>query len=126
MKAVTLGFALLAGALIGGGTIQAIHAQARPPVFLIFDAEIKDQAAYQPFVQTAVREIQSHGGRFLVLGATPEVVSGSPTPNRISISQWSSKDEVMRWFNSEAMKPVREAQAKYTTTRLVVVEGRAQ
>jgi uncharacterized protein (DUF1330 family) len=116
---------LLAGMAIGGGAIQVIHAQARPPVFLIFDAEVKDRANYQPFLETAVKEIQGQGGKFLVRGTRPEVLSGPPTPNIISISQWNSKESVLGWFNSEAMKPVRDAQEKYTVTRLLVVEGLA-
>jgi uncharacterized protein (DUF1330 family) len=58
-------------------------------------------------------------------GAKPEVLNGSPTPNILSISQWPNKEDALRWYNSEAMKPVKEAQAKYTTTRLSIVEGKA-
>jgi uncharacterized protein (DUF1330 family) len=117
---------LLAGMGLGAIVMQGLHAQASPPVYLIFDAEIKDQAAYQPFLQTAVREVQSQGGRFIVAGATPEMLSGSgSSSNRISVSQWPNKEAIRQWFNSDAMKPVREAQEKYTTTRLYIVEGRA-
>ena len=117
---------LLAGMGLGAIVMQGLHAQASPPVYLIFDAEIKDQAAYQPFLQTAVREVQSQGGRFIVAGATPEILSGSgSSSNRVSVSQWPNKEAIRQWFNSDAMKPVREAQEKYTTTRLYIVEGRA-
>jgi uncharacterized protein (DUF1330 family) len=92
--------------------MQAIYAQATPPVFLIFDTEIKDQASYQPFLQTAVKEIQDQGGKFLVRGAKPEILSGPPTPNIMSVSQWNNKESVKRWFNSEAMKPVRGSTGK--------------
>jgi uncharacterized protein (DUF1330 family) len=117
---------LLAGMGLGAIVMQGLHAEASPPVYLIFDAEIKDQAAYQPFLQTAVREVQSQGGRFLVAGATPEMLSGSgSSSNRVSVSQWPNKEAIRQWFNSDVMKPVREAQEKYTTTRLYIVEGRA-
>jgi uncharacterized protein (DUF1330 family) len=118
-----IGLALLAGTALGAGTMQAINAQTKPPAFLIFDSEVKDQAGYQPFLQTAVKEIQSQGGKFLVRGAKPEVLSGPPNPNIISISQWNDKESIKRFFDSEAIKPVREAQAKYTNTRLLIVEG---
>ena len=117
---------LLAGMGLGAIVMQGLHAQASPPVYLIFDAEIKDQAAYQPFLQTAVREVQSQGGRFIVAGATPETLSGSgSSSNRVSVSQWPNNEAIRQWFNSDAIKPVREAQEKYTTTRLYIVEGRA-
>ena len=117
--------ALVAGIGLGALAIQALHAQAKPPVFLIFDAEIKDRAAYQPFLQTAVKEVQAQGGKFIIAGARPEVLSGEPSPNIISISRWENKEDIIRWFNSDAMKPVRDAQAKYTVTRLSIVEGTA-
>lgn len=115
--------ALLAGIGLGALAIQALHAQAKPPAFLIFDAEVKDRAAYQPFLQTAAKEVQAQGGKFIVTGARPEVLAGEPSPNIISISRWENKEDIIRWFNSDAMKPVREAQAKYTVTRLSIVEG---
>ena len=117
--------ALLTGIGLGALAIQALHAQAKPPVFLIFDAEVTDRAAYQPFLQAAVKEVQAQGGKFIVAGARPEVLSGDPSPNVISISRWENKEDIIRWFNSDAMKPVREAQAKYTVTRLSIVEGTA-
>jgi hypothetical protein len=49
--------AILAGMGLGAIAVHGLHAQASPPAYLIFDAEIKDQAAYQPFLQTAVREV---------------------------------------------------------------------
>jgi len=118
--------AILAGTGLGAIAVHGLHAQASPPVYLIFDAEIKDQAAYQPFLQTAAREVQSQGGRFIVAGVTPEMLSGSSSSsNRVSVSQWPNKQAIKQWFNSDAMKPVREAQEKYTVTRLYIVEGRA-
>jgi uncharacterized protein (DUF1330 family) len=126
MKARIAALAMVVGIGLGAVAVQGLHAQAKPPAFLIFDAEVKDKAAYQPFLQTAVKEVQAQGGKFIVLGATPDVLSGSPSPNLVSISQWASKEDAVRWFNSDAMKPVREAQAKYTVTRLSIVEGKPQ
>jgi uncharacterized protein (DUF1330 family) len=122
MKPRVAGLAMLAGVGLGALAVQGLHAQAKPPAFLIFEAEVKDKAA---FLQTAVKEVQAQGGKFIVLGSTPEILNGSPSPNIVSISQWASKEDAIRWYNSEAMKPVKEAQAKYTVTRLSIVEGKA-
>jgi uncharacterized protein (DUF1330 family) len=117
---------LATGIGIGVGSMHGLYAQAKPPVFVVFDAEVKDPSAYMPFLQTAVKELQAQGGKFIVQGAKPEMLSGSASPNIMSISQWANKEEALRWFNSDAMKPVREAQAKYTVTRLFILEGRPQ
>ena len=124
MQARVAALAMVVGVGLGALAVQGLHAQAKPPVFVIFEAEVKDKAAYGPFAQIAVKELQAQGGKFIVLGATPDVLSGSQTSNAVSISRWASKEDAVRWFSSEAMKPVREAQAKYTVTRLSIVEGK--
>ena len=125
MQARVAALAMVVGVGLGALAVQGLHAQAKP-VFVIFEAEVKDKATYGPFAQIAVKELQAQGGKFIVLGATPDVLSGSQTSNAVSISQWASKEDAVRWFNSDVMKPVREAQAKYTVTRLSVVEGKPQ
>lgn len=45
-------------------------------MFLIFDADVKDPAAYQPFLLTAVKEVTAQGGRFIVRGTKPDVILG--------------------------------------------------
>jgi uncharacterized protein (DUF1330 family) len=126
MQARVAALAMVVGGGLGALAVQGLHAQAKPPVFVVFEAEVKDKAAYGPFAQKAVKELQAQGGKFIVLGATPDVLSGSQTSNAVSISQWASKEDAIRWFNSDVMKPVREAQAKYTVTRPSVVEGKPQ
>ena len=126
MQARVAALAMVVGVGLGALAVQGLHAQAKPPVFVIFEAEVKDKAAYGPFAQIAVKEVQAQGGKFIVANATPDVLSGSQTSNAVSISQWASKEDAVRWFNSDVMKPVREAQAKYTVARLSVVEGKPQ
>ena len=106
--------ALLAGIGLGALAIQALHAQAKPPAFLILMPRSKIALRISLFLQTAAKEVQAQGGKFIVTGARPEVLAGEPSPNIISISRWENKEDIIRWFNSDAMKPVREAQAKYT------------
>src|SRR5262249_34196560 len=115
----------LAGMGVGAIAVQGLHAQASPPAYLIFDAEIKDQAAYQPFSQTAGKEVQSQGGKFIVAGATPEMLSGSgSSSNRVSVSQWPNKEPIGKWINSETRKQIKETKKKSTLPPLYIVEGR--
>ena len=37
---------MLAGAALGGGAIEALHAQAKPPVYMIAINEVSDQEGY--------------------------------------------------------------------------------
>ena len=82
MQARVAALAMVVGGGLGALAVQGLHAQAKPPVFVIFEAEVKDKAAYGPFAQMAVKELQAQGGKFIVLGATPDVLSGSQRPTR--------------------------------------------
>lgn len=120
-----LAIAMLAGIAVGAIVTEALHAQSKPPVFLVFDAKIKDPQHYMPFSKIAVREVKAQGGTFIAEVATPEFLLGNKTGRHIaSISRWADKEAVRHWFNSEPMRAVREAIKKYTTTRLYIVEGR--
>lgn len=119
-----LAIATLAAIAVGAILIGGLHAQSKPPVFLVFDAQVKSPK-YMPFGKIASREVKAQGGTFIVAGAKPEFLVGKGTGRHvIAISQWPDKEAARHWFNSKPMKAVREAQKKYTTTRLYIVEGR--
>jgi hypothetical protein len=83
VKARIAALALVAGVGLGALAVQGLHAQTKPPVFVIFEAEVKDRAAYGPFAQIAVKEMQAQGGKFIVANATPDVLSGNQVSNVI-------------------------------------------
>ena len=115
--------ALVAGVCLGGLAVHGLHAQAKPPAFVIFETEIKDRDAYEPHRQTSQREVLKAGAKYLALGATPVAIEGE-APKRITLSQWPIIDAVKAWHASPEMKAANEARATYTTTRLYAVEGK--
>ena len=40
---------MIAGAALGGAAIQGLHAQAKPPAYVITHTEVIDQAAFNEF-----------------------------------------------------------------------------
>ncbi|MCA6111581.1 DUF1330 domain-containing protein [Bradyrhizobium cenepequi] len=64
MRAVVL--STLAGAVIGAAAIQALHAQAKPPVYMVAINEIKDAEDYRTkYLPTAQKTIKDHGGVYV-------------------------------------------------------------
>ena len=45
MQARVAALAMVVGVGLGALAVQGLHAQAKPPVFVIFEAEVKDKAA---------------------------------------------------------------------------------
>jgi len=46
-KVASIGATLLAGAALGAAAVQALHAQAKPPVYQITEIEFLDRTAYE-------------------------------------------------------------------------------
>jgi len=68
---------MLAGALVGGAAIQALHAQAKPPVYMIAINEVSDQERYaKEYVSPAQKSVKEHGG--VSRGRTRNAGCGKP------------------------------------------------
>ena len=59
----TVAVSMLAGAALGGAAIQALHAQAKPPVYMIAINEVSDPNSYaKEYVPPAQKSVKDHGG----------------------------------------------------------------
>jgi|KBSMisStaDraftv2_1062788.scaffolds.fasta_scaffold822525_1 hypothetical protein len=57
---------MLASVAIGGAAIQTLHAQSRPPVYMVAINEINDQEGYtKQYLPTAQKTIKEHGGAYV-------------------------------------------------------------
>jgi hypothetical protein len=51
------------GAALGGAAIQALHAQAKPPVYMVAIKEVSDQERYaKEYVSSAQKSVKDYGG----------------------------------------------------------------
>lgn len=57
-----MALAMLAGAGLGAGAIQALHAQAKPPAYVITEVDIIDQAAFKEFSRRSGRRSKRRAG----------------------------------------------------------------
>jgi hypothetical protein len=64
-----VGLGMLAGFGLGAIAIQGIHAQAKPPVYLITEIDVKDAAKYgSEFAPKAQATVRSAGAKFVLIG----------------------------------------------------------
>jgi hypothetical protein len=79
--------ALVAGIGIGGLGVNSIHAQAKPPVYMIEDNTVRDPQGFaQEFAPLARESLKVHGGRYL----------GGGSGCRLTASR---RRDVSSWFN---------------------------
>src|SRR5262249_24680248 len=81
------------------GAFQALHAQAKPPAFVVGGITVKDEAGYnENFLKPAQKSIADHGGKYLAGGYNKTVsLAGTEPPNRVVILQFANMDVVKAW-----------------------------
>ena len=122
----TVMLSMLAGATVGGVAIQALHAQARPPIYMVAINEIIDQEGYlKQYLPTALKTLKEHGA-VVVAGGPAVLIDGSFPKGRVVVLRWESMKALNGWRHSqeyEAIRKVGEGFAKYNA---VAVEGAKQ
>ena len=88
--------ALVAGAAIGGAAIQGLHAQAKPPAYIVVPIlKINDAAAYKAGVIDKVNapaEVKAAGGHFVIRSQKFTSLDGNP-PERLVILAFDSVEK---------------------------------
>ena len=128
MKTVhVIALSMLAGAALGATGVQGLHAQAKPPVYVITDiSEITDPAGQEANrgrstagVQAAIKKV---GGRYLARTEKITALDGTP-PKRIIIWSFANAENAQAFYNSPEEKKVNEIRMKTTKSRSFIVEG---
>jgi uncharacterized protein (DUF1330 family) len=117
--------AIACGLLVGGGAVQLLHAQSKPPAFVVSEIDVKDQKGYdENFLKATRKDISGHGGKYLAGGYNRTVsLIGDPPPNRVVILQFANMDEVKAWQDQGAMDMENTVGSKYAKFRVYAVEG---
>ena len=125
-----LGLGMLAGTLIGAAAVSGLHAQAKPPVYLVTEIDVTNPDAYaKEFAPKAQATIKAAGGRFIAIGGVAGVgakpvtgLQGTP-PKRVTIQAWDSHDALKAWFNGADYQAALKVGEKYATFRRYAIEG---
>ena len=118
--------ALAAGFVLGAGAIQALHAQAKPPIYVVAEIDVSNLDAYlKEYVPLAQAAIKAAGGRILAVGQNITPIEGTP-PKRASIQQWESAEHYNTYRKSAAFVDARKIGEKYAKFRTFAIEGMPQ
>jgi uncharacterized protein (DUF1330 family) len=124
--AVAVTLALFVGMGIGAVGIQALHAQAKPPVYMIADNDVTDPDGYATeYIPLAQLTLKAHGGKYLAAGKGI-AIDGDPPKGPVVIVQWDSLGQLKGWRNSPEYINARSIGEKYAKFRVYIVEGMTQ
>ena len=120
---IGLGISLLIGVVFGGMLVQALHAQAKPPVYVIAQIDVTNPEAYaREYVPKAVALNNAAGVRYLSLGGKVTPIEGTPPKSRVVIQVWDSLEQALAVRSSPAFKEARKIGEKYATFSTFAVE----
>ena len=110
------------GAVLGAGAVQVLHAQTKPPAYLIAKIDVTDANLYQEYQAKGVPLYGQFGARFLARGGKLDAFAGDP-PKRAIIAVFDSLEKAQAFRDSPAYReliPVRDKSSKF---RAYLVEG---
>jgi uncharacterized protein (DUF1330 family) len=125
----TVALSLLAGALLGGTAIQGLHAQAKPPAYVIAQIDVSNPDAFaKEFGPLAVKALGANDPAYKAIARGGRTVSieGDPPASRIVINVFTDLDHAVAAYNSADYKAARAIGDKYAKFRIFAVEGAAQ
>ncbi len=114
----------LAGAAIAVVAVQALHAQSKPPVYVVTEIDISDLDAYtKQYVPLTRASIKAAGGRLVAAGQNVVSFEGGPPGTRVAINEFDSIEAVQAWRASAQYKDARNVGEKYAKFRSFAIEG---
>jgi hypothetical protein len=64
--------AMACGLLVGGGSVQLLHAQAKPPAFVVGEITVRDEVGYnENFLKPAQKTISDHASTWPAATTSP-------------------------------------------------------
>jgi uncharacterized protein (DUF1330 family) len=104
---------MIAGAALGLGVSEMLHAQATPPIYSVSEqGDVLDAAKMKPVVDELVAKIMAAGAKPLARGGKVTVVEGKD-PGRVVINQWPSMDAANKFYSDERTKQLFEERKAY-------------
>jgi uncharacterized protein (DUF1330 family) len=123
----TVALSVLAGVVIGAAAIQALHAQARPPAYVVAEIDVINAEPYdKEYVPPAAKAITDAGGKYVVRGGKAVAIFGEPPKPRIAVMVFESMAKAEAAFDSSAYKEAKKVGDKYAKFRVYAVEGLPQ
>ncbi len=118
-----IALSMVVGAILGGAAIQALHAQSKPPIYMIAINELTDADRYsKEYVPPAQQSVKAHGGEYIAAGpGTP--VAGNLPQGAVVILRWDSMEALEGWRNSPEFQAALKIGEKYAKFNIVAVNG---
>jgi uncharacterized protein (DUF1330 family) len=115
---------MLASAGLGAAALQGLHAQAKPPAYVITEVDIIDEAGFKEFSPKVAKTVEASGGKYLTRGGQIIALEGT-APKRFVLSVFPSVEAAQAWRKSAGWNELTPLREKAVKTRAFIAEGTA-
>ena len=110
----TVALSILAGVAVGAAAVQALHAQAKPPAYVVAEIDVTNAEPYdKEYVPPAAKAVTDAGGKYVVRGGRTVAIFGQPPQPRIAVMVFESMEKANAAFESSAYKEAKKIGDKY-------------
>ena len=121
---IKIAFGALAGFGLGIAAVQTLHAQAKPPAYVISEIEVTNAEAYtKEYVPLANKALADSGQKRLASGGKTVALAGAPPASRIVLSVFENIEKAQAAYSSPAYLEARKIGDQYGKLRIFAVEG---
>ena len=100
--------AMLAGVGLGAVATERLHAQAKPPVYVVTEIAVRNVSGYvNEYVPVAQASIRKAGGKILAASLNVTQLEG-PAPTRVVIQVWDSPEQIAAWRHGADYDDIRK------------------
>jgi uncharacterized protein (DUF1330 family) len=119
----TVALSMLVGIALGAAAMQTLHAQAKPPVYMIAINEVSNQEGYtKEYVPPAQKSVKDHGGVYVAAGPGTQVTGNLPN-GPVVILRWESMEALQSWRNSPEFQAALKIGEKYAKYNIIAVDA---
>jgi uncharacterized protein (DUF1330 family) len=120
----TLSLAMLVGIGVGAAAVQTLHAQAKPPVYMVAINELSNPDGYRKeYLPKAQAAIKQYGGVYVAAGPGT-IIDGSFPKGRVVILRWENMDALHKWHESPEYQAALKIGKTYAHYNVVAVDGK--
>jgi uncharacterized protein (DUF1330 family) len=118
---------LAAGVIAGASIVQGLHAQMKPPTYLVSVIDIKDAEGYKSALPNVRKRITDMGGKYLVAagvaGSGELAVDGDKVPSRFVVTEWANWDTYSKWWKEAGEKDIKMLNQYTNSFKTYAAEG---
>jgi uncharacterized protein (DUF1330 family) len=119
----TVALAMLIGIGFGAVTVHGLHAQAKPPAYVIAEIDVPNQDGYvKEYLPPSSKALLDNGAKYLARGSRTASIKGEQ-PKRIVLLAFENFEKAQAAFNSPAFQEAAKIGEKYAKFRIYAVEG---